>query len=243
MRLIVLSLVVTLGLNAAAIAQDTLGLAAPEEVRGSGLLKYILPRFSLKTGVRVADDPAGAMVLSVDGDGVAVFQRGAQVYKLSIGEDARAVRFRDWLTSEIGVRTVESFEPATGERFSAPLATEKVDVAFTFDGDPNAGAALSLTHCGRCHVIGPQNAMNSIGSTPSFAALRAMRDWDNKFLTFYVLRPHGVFTQIDGLTQPFDPAVPPPIAPVQMTPEDLDAILAYVAQVEPADLGAPLQLQ
>lgn len=243
MRLILLSLVAALSLSLPASAQDDLGLKAPQAVTDSGLLKYLLPRFSLKTGIRVVPSAEGDMVLSEDGQGVPVMQRGDAVYALSIGEDARQQRFQDWLTSEIGVRTIESFTPEEGDPFTAPLPVLVEDTAPVFEGDPEAGAALSLTHCGRCHVIGPQNALNSIGSTPSFAVLRAMRDWDNKFLSFYVLRPHGVFTQIDGLTQPFDPAVPPPIAPVRITPEELDAILAYVAQVEPADLGAPLQFQ
>lgn len=243
MRLILLSLVAAFGLSLPASAQDDLGLQAPQAVTDSGLLKYLLPRFSLKTGIRVTPDTDGDMVLTDGGDGVPVLQRGDVVYTLSTGNDAREQRFKDWLTSEIGIRTIESFAPADGDPFTAPLPVLAEETVLVFDGDPEAGAALSLTHCGRCHVIGPQNALNSIGSTPSFAVLRAMRDWDNKFLSFYVLRPHGVFTQIDGLTQPFDPAVPPPIAPVRLTPEELDAILAYVAQVEPADLGAPLQLQ
>lgn len=243
MRLILLSLVAAFGLSLPASAQDDLGLQAPQAVTDSGLLKYLLPRFSLKTGIRVTPDADGDMVLTDGGDGVPVLQRGDVVYTLSTGNDAREQRFKDWLTSEIGIRTIESFAPADGDPFTAPLPVLAEETVLVFDGDPEAGAALSLTHCGRCHVIGPQNALNSIGSTPSFAVLRAMRDWDNKFLSFYVLRPHGVFTQIDGLTQPFDPAVPPPIAPVRLTPEELDAILAYVAQVEPADLGAPLQLQ
>ena len=224
-------------------AQDDLGLAAPEAVTESGLLKHLLPRFSLKTGIRVTADSGGQMRLSAEGDGVPVLQRGEVVFRLSIGDDPREVRFQDWLTSDIGIRTVESFAPAEGAPFTAPLPVETDTAEVVFDGDPVEGEALSLTHCGRCHVIGPQNAMNSIGSTPSFAVLRAMSDWDNKFFSFYVLRPHGVFTQIEGLTPPFDPAVPSPIAPVRMTAEDLDAIVAYVAQVEPADLGAPLQLQ
>lgn len=243
MRLILLSLVAALGLSLPVSAQEDLGLQAPEAVADSGLLKFLLPRFSLKTGIRVVPSADGDMVLSQGGQGVPVMQRGDTVYVLNIGEDARQQRFQHWLTSEIGIRTIESFVPEKGDPFTAPLPVLVEDTVPVFEGDPEAGAALSLTHCGRCHVIGPQNALNSIGSTPSFAVLRAMRDWDNKFLSFYVLRPHGVFTQIDGLTQPFNPAVPPPIAPVRITPEELDAILAYVAQVEPADLGAPLQFQ
>jgi len=226
-----------------ALAQDQIGVAAPDDVIASGLMRHLLPRFSLKTGVRVGVDPSGAMVIDDGASGTPVFERNGTIYRLRIKDDRKQIRFKDWLTSEIGLRTVESFEPGDGAPFTAPRVVATSTEPLLFDGDATAGAALSLSHCGRCHVIGPQNAMNSIGSTPSFAALRAIEGWDVKFQTFYVLRPHGVFTQIDGVTEPFDPDIPSPIAPVMMSVDDLEAILAYVAQVEPADLGAPLQLQ
>ena len=243
MRLITLCFALLIALAPTVRAQDALGLATPDEITESGLLKFVLPRFSLKTGVRVVPDPGGAMVLSTGGDGRPVMQRGDTVYRLVIGDDPRQARFLDWLTSEIGVRTIESFEPADGDPFTAPAPIEVEVAELSFDGDPIQGEALSLTLCGRCHVIGPQNAMNSIGSTPSFAVLRAMSTWGDKFQQFYVLRPHGAFTQVEGVTPPFDPSRPSPIAPVEMTLDDLDAILAFVAQVKPADLGAPLQFQ
>ena len=85
--------------------------------------------------------------------------------------------------------------------------------------------------------------MKGIGSTPSFALLRALSDWPRRFEAFYVLKPHGAFTRIAGVTPPFPIDRPPPIAPVEMSLDELDAILAYVAQMEPADLGAPIRHQ
>ena len=49
-------------------AQDTLGLAAPPVVSDSGLLQYMLPRFSLKTGIRVVADPGGTTRTAVRPD-------------------------------------------------------------------------------------------------------------------------------------------------------------------------------
>ena len=243
MRLITLCLALCFCLPVPLAAQDGLGLRAPDEVVESGLLKHILPRFSLKTGIRVTASPDGAMTLQSDGTGTPVIQRGDTIYSLTIGDDPGQVRFQDWLLSEIGIRTIESFAPADGIAFTAPEVVEVVDEDPFYGGDPVEGETLSLSLCGRCHVIGPQNAMNSIGSTPSFAVLRAMSTWAEKFEQFFILRPHGAFTQIPGVTAPFDPERPSPIVPVELTLEDLDAIMAYVAQVEPADLGAPLQLQ
>lgn len=225
------------------IAQEALGLAAPEEVADSGLLKHILPRFSLKTGIRVVADPDGAMQLAEAPPGEPVFRRGATVYHLRDGGSAAELRFRDWLLSEIGKRTIETYAPPDGAPFTARFDAVQTEAAPRFSGDAALGARLALTHCGRCHVIGPQNRMNGLGSTPSFAVLRTLGDWSDRFEAFYALNPHPAFTQVQGVTPPFDPARPPPIHPVTITQSDLAAILAFVADTRPADLGAPLKHQ
>lgn len=224
-------------------SQEELGLAAPDEVQQSGLLKHILPRFSLKTGIRVVAVETGEMELAVGPPGDPVFERDAIIYHLRIEDEARQLRFRDWLLSDIGKRTVESFAPADGLPFSASFEIAAIEEEIEIDGDAALGEELSLTHCGRCHVVGPQNRMDGLGSTPSFAVLRAMPDWSERFEAFYVLNPHPAFTQIEGITPPFDPQRPSPIFPLAITQEELEAILAFVAVVSAADLGAPLQLQ
>lgn len=227
-----------------AIAQDgPLGLRAPDAVVTTGLLKHLLPRFSLKTSVRVVFDPEGDMALSDSAPGVPVFQGDGITYYLRSGDAKNQTRFRDWLTSDIGKRTIDSFQPNGVQLFTSSLNQAAVDDGPAFTGNAALGADLSLTHCGRCHVIGPQNRMKGLGSTPSFAVLRSLPDWSDRFQQFYVLRPHGAFTQITDVTAPFDPEYPSPIVPMQITLDDLDAILAFVALTEAADLGAPLQSQ
>lgn len=224
-------------------SQEEIGLAAPEDVARSGLLKHILPRFSLKTGIRVVADEGGAMVLAVGPPGQPVFQRGGNIYHLRIQDDPRQARFQDWLLSDVGKRTVETFAPTKGDPFSTSFETVAAPESDAIDGDALLGEKLSLTHCGRCHVIGPQNRMNGLGSTPSFAVLRAMPDWSNRFQAFFALNPHPSFTQIEGITAPFNPERPPPIHPVTLTQDEVEAILAYVSVIRAADLGAPLKLQ
>ncbi len=226
-----------------ALGQSALGLSAPAPVVQSGLLKHILPRFSLKTGVRVVADQNGPMQLNETPPGEPVFQRTGVIYYLRTGEDAGQIRFRDWLLSDIGKRTVESFQPNEGAPFSARFDPVGETRAPTLGGNAALGGELSLTHCGRCHVIGPQNRMSGLGSTPSFAVLRTLSDWDRRFQQFYVLRPHGSFTQIEGVTEPFPANLPPPIHPLRISPADLEAILAFVSRTEPADLGQPLVSQ
>ena len=98
-------------------------------------------------------------------------------------------------------------------------------------------------HCKRCHAVTSEGRINSIGSTPSFFVLRTLPDWSERFEQFYVLNPHPAFTQIAEVTPPFAQDRPPPIVPVEMTLGDLEAIVAYVAELAPADLGAPIQHQ
>lgn len=226
-------------------AQDAdVKLAVPEALDATGFMQFLVPRFSLKTSVRITRVPEGQVAQMQFGtDGTPVFDGAGQSWALSHDGDARAERFLVWLTSDIGQRTIESFVAADGTTFTLPVQETVVETASVFDGDAVLGESLSMQKCGRCHVINETNRMNAIGSTPSFALMRTFDDWETRFATFHLLKPHPSFTQVDGVTDPFDPAAPPPLVPVTMTLEDLDAILAYVAGIAPADLGAPLQFQ
>ena len=242
MRFVLLCLSLTLS-STPSWSQEALGLAAPDKVSASGLLQHILPRFSLKTGIRVVADNNGIMSLASTPPGAPVFARNGIVYHLRINDSKNQIRFRDWLLSNIGKRTVESFAPDEGGSFSASFEVAIITEKQEINGNTALGQELSLTHCGRCHVIGPQNRMNGLGSTPSFAVLRAMPDWSERFQAFFALNPHPAFTQIEGVTEPFAPERPSPIHPVEISLDDLEAILAFVAAIRAADLGAPLQLQ
>ncbi len=227
-----------------ASAQDKeFALAAPQELIDTGILGHVLPRFSLKTGIRITLNGPGAQARLEQNDGRAVFVRGDDTWRLSVDDAPLPQAFADWLTSEVGKRTIEAFRPSTGAPFLASAQVEAPEVVLAVEGDAVVGERLSLSLCGRCHVINHTNRMNAIGSTPSFAVLRSFDTWLDRFEVFYVLRPHGAFTQVDGITAPFDPARPPPIVPVEMTQDDLQAIIAYVATVAPADLGQPIQSQ
>ncbi len=242
MRALLLCLTLLLSSSPVA-AQDTIGLAAPDDVVDSGLLQHILPRFSLKTSIRVVHEPSGPMILGPSPPGEPVFRRGGITYHLRIGDDPRHQRFLDWLRSGVGKSTIDAYLPEQGQPFSARFQLPVTVNAPTFNGDVARGARLSLQHCGRCHVVGPENRLNGLGSAPSFAALRSLPDWAARFEQFFVRNPHGAFTQIVDVTPPFDPARPPPIAPVELTLDDMDAIIAHVARTRAANLGAPLAFQ
>ncbi len=221
-----------------------LKLAVPQALEDAGFMQFLVPRFSLKTSIRisrVAEEDAAQMQFGTTG--TAVFSGLGQTWHLTHDGDARAVRFLDWLESDIGVRTIESYQSPDGEVFTVPTVEVAAAPETVFDGDAVLGETLSLDKCGRCHVVNDTNRMKGMGSTPSFALMRTFEDWETRFATFHELKPHPSFTQVEGVTEPFDPTRPPPIVPVLMTLDDLDAILAYVADIEPADLGAPLQFQ
>lgn len=243
MRQIAYAAALALFLPTLAAAQDkTFTLAAPPALVDSGLLGFVLPRFSLKTQVRITLVEPGTPGSATFGDtGLLAFEGLDTVWHFAPGDDPDAQRFADWLRSDVGRDTVDSYETGGDTPFSSEVKVEKVVAEVTFDGDVTRGEAASFTHCGRCHVISEKNRMNSIGSTPSFAVLRTLRDWQDRFQAFYVLNPHPAFTQIAEVTEPFDPTRPPPIQAVEMTLDDLENILAFVQGIAPADLGRAME--
>jgi mono/diheme cytochrome c family protein len=227
--------------------ERTIRLVVPDVLEVTGFPRYFLPRFSLKTAIRiewVGENDWPDLVLNADENGAAVFQGPNALWHLQIVEDTPDVqRFAAWLASDVGTRTITGFQPGGVAMFARPLTEEPELVVNEVKGDAVLGEKLSMANCGRCHVINETNRMKAIGSTPSFALLRTFGDWKSRFQSFYVLKPHPAFTQIKDVTAPFDPARPSPIVPLAITSDDIDAILAYVATIAPADLGAPLQSQ
>ena len=99
------------------------------------------------------------------------------------------------------------------------------------------GEKLTLVHCGRCHVINERNKYGGIGSTPSFAAIRTLEDWEDRMRSFFALAPHPAFTQVEGITEPFPVERPSPIHPVALTEAEIDVITEYTRTIAPKNLG------
>lgn len=229
----------------AAADERLVRLHAPEALVETGVLRHILPRFSLKTQVRVelAAPEAADMVL---GDaGRALFQDGATIWHMDLRspDHPGTQRLAEWLTSDIGQNTILSYAPGGAPLFQPPVAVAVATVDVDVAGEALRGHDVSRLHCGRCHAVDAAGKKNDIGSTPSFFVLRTFADWEDRFTTFYVLNPHGAFTQIEDVTPPFADNLPPAIVPVEMSITDLQDVLAYVNGLEPADLGAPIQHQ
>lgn len=117
-----------------------------------------------------------------------------------------------------------------------------LDPAATTAQDYAPGEKLTLFNCGRCHVVSAKNRMGGIGSTPSFAVLRTIEDWEDRMKAFWTLRPHPGFTQIQGMTEPFPANRPPAVHPIRLTLEELGLIVDYARTITPADLGSDLGL-
>lgn len=224
-------------------------LSSPDVLVDSGFLKFLLPRFSLKTGVKIEvqlGGKAGQAVFNIKGRGQPVMQGLGHVFYISVANGAggpryeKAQRFVTWLLSEVGKRTITQFTADDTQVFVSAKSTAVEQTAVIFEGNPTQGGVLALANCGRCHVIGKANRMKGIGSSPSFAVLRSLYDWQERFETFYLRPPHPAITQIEGVTDPFDPSRPPAIYPLFLTSEEVADILAYVSEVKPADLGAEL---
>lgn len=225
-----------------AVAQDKLvRLYAPPALVDSGLLKYALPRFSLKTQVRVEFvDPAAAEMVLGD-TGRALFEGAGAVWSLEVRvDDDDTARLADWFTSDVGRNTVLAYAPDGVALFTLPKAREAVVAEVELTGDPALGLKVSLEKCTRCHAVDEKTRWSSIGSTPSFAVLRSLPDWEYRFTAFYALNPHPSFTQIEDVTEPFAHDRPSPIVPITLTLDEVEAVLAYVGGMKAADLGGAL---
>ncbi|MDF3416057.1 hypothetical protein HKX54_16725 [Sulfitobacter sp. M57] len=225
-----------------AAQEKSFSLQLPQSLSETGFANHLLPRFSLKTGIRITRVPQDADV-TIGHTGTPVFRGGGTLWHLSQTDAPYTNVFRDWLMSDIGKRTIEAFAPQGVPLFSAQVATTAESDPLALTGDTVLGETVSLERCGRCHVVNDSNRMKAIGSTPSFALLRSFDDWQERFETFFLRKPHPAFTQVADVTSAFAANRPPPIAPIEVTLNDIAAIVSFVALIDAADLGAPLQSQ
>lgn len=247
MRILRLMFVCAAMLGAGAIGSgahaQSVSLSAPEVLVDTGLFRHILPRFSLKNQIPVelVTGPEAQVTLSSDA-GRALFQQGEITWHMVLAEGAgpRAQRLADWLSGEVGQRTILGFAPDGTALFTAPAPHETVTVETSLEGNARAGLTVARAQCARCHAVEESGRKNDIGSTPSFFVLRSFDNWLDRFSAFFALRPHPAFTQVEAITPPFPENLPPAIVPITLSLDDLDNLLAYVEGVKPADLGAPL---
>ena len=233
---------------ASVLAEDrSFRLGIPEDLIASGFDKHVFTRFKFKHRITVVPvSPAGdadARLLPGE-EGARMFQSlDGQTWRLARGDDPDGyVRtFSDWLKSGPGKSAIESFAPEGTQLFTTEATVVVAKAEEVFEGDALDGGRLALVHCGRCHVVDKRNRMGGIGSTPSFAALRGRSNWSDLFRAFWTHNPHPSFTQVEGLTEPFTEDRVSHITPIEMTPEELEAITAFVATITPKDLGRPVQ--
>ncbi|WP_236545245.1 c-type cytochrome [Tropicimonas marinistellae] len=246
MRVLILIILLFLPPVKAMAQERKVRLHAPETLVDTGLMRHILPRFSLKTQIRVelVDTPDQADIV-LGSTGIPLFEGAGQVWHLEMraSDDGPPTRFSDWLQSDVGQRTVIGFAPEGEALFAPPTAQEAEAVVVTLDGDAALGQRVSRQKCIRCHSVDDETRMAGIGSTPSFSVLRSLSDWQDRFAAFFALNPHPAFTIVENVTPPFPDNRPPPIAPIRLSLEEVEAVVAYVAAMEAADLGAPLQHQ
>jgi hypothetical protein len=240
------TLMVTLGSSVA--AQEALTLRMPEAMRDNGFAQHLLPRFAFRSRIRISPvDPsaAAAMQLSQDGPGDAVLSDAeGHVYRLSVLDSDQAPPARvfvDWLQSDVGRAAISAFRVGDVAPYTPVEAIVAPVAAIVIDGDPVRGLDLSRQYCQRCHVVHPSKPFAGIGSTPSFAALKSMPGWQDSFAGFYAANPHRALIGVTGVTDPNHPDRPVPIAPITLTLDQINDILAYADSIEAKDLGMPVQ--
>ena len=97
------------------------------------------------------------------------------------------------------------------------------------------GREVVRQHCTRCHVVPNMNPYGGIGSTPSFAALKWLSDWEQRFEVFYTLPPHPALVSIQGISEERSLSLPVFVAEIELQIDDVDAILSFVRTLETPD--------
>ena len=94
------------------------------------------------------------------------------------------------------------------------------------------GREIVRQHCSRCHVVPNMNPYGGIGSTPSFAAMKWLADWEQRFEVFYTLPPHPALVKIAGVSEERSESLPAFIAEIELQIDDIEAILAFARTLE-----------
>jgi len=250
-RMPFLVLVLLCGAGAPIRAEQTpLVLAAPDALRETGVLKYLLPRFRFKKRISVSVVAKGAAAdatLTTEAQGPAVFlaRKGGVTWHLRLPAEgsptrASALAFRDWLRSKPGRAAIESFPPGGASQFEAAAEQAAVVKPLELTGNVDRGHQLARRDCMRCHVVDKQSLFAGIDSTPSFAALRTYPDWHERFQLFWTANPHRALITVTDMSEEKDPLHPVTIAPIVLSPDNVEDLVAYVATIAPADLGNPI---
>lgn len=241
------TLMVTLATSVRAEEPPTLGM--PVEMIENGFAKHLLPRFALRSRIRLTPVPeqTGAtmeLALTPQGDDALFADDKGRMFgvtALSATAAPTVQTFVDWLRSDVGQAAIAAFPLGQAPLYTPVTKAEEPDAVWRFDGDIDNGLALSRKHCQRCHVVHPSKPFAGIGSTPSFAALKSIPEWQETFTAFYLANPHRGLIEVEGLTDPETDDRPLPIAPIVVTLDQIDDILAYLNSLKPKDLGAPVR--
>jgi len=101
-----------------------------------------------------------------------------------------------------------------------------VSTAAQAQGDAAKGREIAKKHCARCHVIGADNRLGGIDSTPSFFLMARKPEYLDRVATFFERRPHPVFVRVPGVAR--WSAAPAYASEFTMTTDDIKKVAAYI---------------
>lgn len=109
---------------------------------------------------------------------------------------------------------------------TAVIASLTSQAGIATGGAIEDGRKTAHIHCTRCHVVGDYNPNGGISSTPSFQLLvNALKDFEERFDTFYQRPPHPAVIAIKGIKKRDD--LPYNAEPVKLTPRDVENLSAF----------------
>ena len=218
------------------------------ELKMIELDKHLFPRFKFKTQIilKAVEEVNGydALIGIIDNGKPIFSDLNGVLYRLEVITSDKEKRmkiekFLKWLTSPPGIAVIEDFSINDSPVFKGIIYQEEKKVVTTFEGNLSSGLSLSQKHCKRCHVV-DENAFAGIDSSPSFHALRSMKNWEEKFQAFWTVNPHLSLISITDVYEAGSSSAPVTVAPIELNLSEVDDILAYVASIKPKELGGAI---
>jgi len=217
----------------------------PEELKMIEFDKHLLPRFKFKTQIAIKnsdEEDSHDVLIGIIEKGQPIFSDlNGFLYRLEIitlDEDKRkkAEKFMTWLTSPSGIAVIEDFSIDDTPIFKGIKHQKEEKIVMNFAGNITSGLSLSQVHCKRCHVV-DNNAFAGIDSSPSFHALRSIKNWEEKFRAFWTVSPHLSVISITDIYEAGSSRSPVTMVPIELNLSEVEDILAYVASIKPKELG------
>lgn len=158
MRQILAMLAIVLMAGGVQAQEKEITLISDPELKTSGLWSYVLPRFKLKTGIKVhvvygSGSLNSDVLMQRDGTTPVMVRGDGLEFRATLNRASQhGTRFMEWLVSEVGQRTISAFKVDEQQVFF-PAVVEVLEDSQPLKGNVLIGEETAIRKCGRCMLL------------------------------------------------------------------------------------------